>query len=127
MTYREIAIVVLATIGVVFSFISAIGIVRLPDVYARMHAAGKASTLGVMCILLSAGIFFPDQTVIVVILIRSSSSPGRSPRRPWRAQRIGPTRIASSFSTTMIWPSMNRNGPCPRLTKPTIRRACLIV
>ncbi len=42
---------------------------RLPDVYARMHAAGKASTLGVMCILLSAGIFFPDQLGIVLILI----------------------------------------------------------
>jgi multicomponent Na+:H+ antiporter subunit G len=69
MTYREIAIVILASIGVLFSFISAIGIVRLPDVYARMHAAGKASTLGVMCILLSAAIVFPDQLVIVVILI----------------------------------------------------------
>ena len=69
MTYREIAVIVLATIGVVFSFISAIGIVRLPDVYARMHAAGKASTLGVTCILLSAAVFYPDQTVIVAILI----------------------------------------------------------
>lgn len=69
MTYREIAVIILATIGVAFSFISAIGIVRLPDVYARMHAAGKASTLGVTCILLSAAIFFPDQTVIVLILI----------------------------------------------------------
>lgn len=69
MTYREIAILTLAAIGVVFSTISAIGIVRLPDVYARMHAAGKESTLGVTCILLSAGVFFPDQLVIVLILI----------------------------------------------------------
>ena len=69
MTYREIAIIILASIGVGFSLISAIGIVRLPDVYARMHAAGKASTLGVTCILLSAGVFFPDQLVIILILI----------------------------------------------------------
>jgi multicomponent Na+:H+ antiporter subunit G len=69
MTYQEIAILILASIGVLFSFISAIGIVRLPDVYARMHALGKALTLGVMCILLSAGIVFPDQLVILVILI----------------------------------------------------------
>lgn len=69
MTYRELAIVVLAAIGVIFSLISAIGIVRLPDVYARMHPAGKASTLGVTCILLSAGLFFPDQFGIILILI----------------------------------------------------------
>jgi multicomponent Na+:H+ antiporter subunit G len=69
MTYREIAIIVLASIGVTFTFISAIGIVRLPDVYARMHAAGKASTLGVTCILLSAAVVFPGQLMIVVILI----------------------------------------------------------
>jgi len=69
MTYREIAILVLASIGVVFTFISAIGIVRLPDVYARMHAAGKASTLGVTCILLSAAVVFPGQLMILVILI----------------------------------------------------------
>jgi multicomponent Na+:H+ antiporter subunit G len=69
MTTSEILIVIFAAIGVVFSFISAIGTVRLPDVYARMHAAGKASTLGVTGILLSAAIMFPDQLVIVLILI----------------------------------------------------------
>ncbi len=69
MTYREIAIVILASIGVIFSLISAIGIVRLPDVYARMHAAAKASTLGVITILLSAAIFFPDQIVIIALII----------------------------------------------------------
>ena len=69
MSYREIAIVVLASIGVLFSLISSIGIVRLPDVFSRMHAAGKASTLGVITILLAAGIFFPSQIVMVVVII----------------------------------------------------------
>jgi multicomponent Na+:H+ antiporter subunit G len=58
MTLLEIAIVILASIGVLFTLISAIGIVRLPDVYARMHAAGKASTLGVSCLLLCAGLYY---------------------------------------------------------------------
>lgn len=48
----------LATVGVVFMLISALGILRLPDVFTRMHAAGKAATLGVSCLLLAAGIFF---------------------------------------------------------------------
>ena len=69
MTVREIVIVVLASIGVIFSLISAIGIVRLPDVYARMHAAGKTSTMGVVTILLAAAVFFPDQIVIIAVVI----------------------------------------------------------
>ncbi len=48
----------LATVGVVFMLISALGILRLPDVFTRMHAAGKAATLGVSCLLLAAGVFF---------------------------------------------------------------------
>ncbi|MBI3957804.1 MAG: monovalent cation/H(+) antiporter subunit G [Chloroflexi bacterium] len=53
-------ILTLATVGVVFMLISALGILRLPDVFTRMHAAGKAATLGVSCLLLAAGIFFGD-------------------------------------------------------------------
>lgn len=37
----------LATVGVVFMLISSLGILRLPDVFTRMHANGKTSTLGV--------------------------------------------------------------------------------
>ena len=69
MTLRETTVITVAAIGVLFTLISAIGIVRLPDVYARMHSAGKASTLGVSMLLLSAGIYFPDNLLLMVILI----------------------------------------------------------
>ena len=58
MSFFEMSILTLASIGVIFMLISAIGVLRLPDVYARMHAAGKAGTLGVAGLLLAAGIFF---------------------------------------------------------------------
>lgn len=45
-------------IGAIFSFISAIGLIRLPDVYTRAHASSKSSTLGVMFVLLGAFMFF---------------------------------------------------------------------
>lgn len=51
-------ILILASIGVIFMLISALGILRLPDVFTRMHAAGKAATLGVSCLLLAAGVYF---------------------------------------------------------------------
>lgn len=44
--------------GSVFMLISALGIVRLPDLYTRMHAATKASSLGIMLILASLCIYF---------------------------------------------------------------------
>lgn len=37
---------VLMLVGAVFAFLAAVGILRLPDVYTRMHAASKAGTLG---------------------------------------------------------------------------------
>ena len=72
MTPSEILLLVIASIGVFFMFVSAIGIVRLPDVYARMHAAAKASTLGVSCLLLVAGLEFGEgelfRMVILIVL-----------------------------------------------------------
>lgn len=38
---------VLAVIGASFVLLAGIGALRFPDVYARMHAATKASTLGI--------------------------------------------------------------------------------
>ncbi|WP_078431261.1 monovalent cation/H(+) antiporter subunit G [Metabacillus halosaccharovorans] len=38
--------------GAILSLIAAIGVIRLPDVYTRNHAASKSATLGVISILL---------------------------------------------------------------------------
>jgi len=40
------AIVVLLALGVFFTFVSAMGVLRLPDVYARAHTASQTDTLG---------------------------------------------------------------------------------
>ena len=44
--------------GAVVSVISALGMIRLPDVYTRSHAATKSATLSVLCCLLGAFIYF---------------------------------------------------------------------
>ncbi|WP_341419731.1 Na+/H+ antiporter subunit G [Paenibacillus filicis] len=54
----EIIGAVLILIGAIFSLISAIGNVRLPDVYTRSHAASKSSTLGVLCALVGTLLYF---------------------------------------------------------------------
>jgi multicomponent Na+:H+ antiporter subunit G len=45
-TPLEIAVVALLAGGVFFGLVAAVGIVRLPDLYTRTHAASKTDTLG---------------------------------------------------------------------------------
>jgi len=47
----------LLLIGTFFIISSSIGIIRFPDVYTRLHAATKASTLGIANLLLGAFIY----------------------------------------------------------------------
>jgi multicomponent Na+:H+ antiporter subunit G len=61
----EIAVLV----GSVFVLIAAIGIVRFDDVLARMHALAKASTLGVLLVLLGAAITLHDANDITSLIL----------------------------------------------------------
>lgn len=47
-------------IGAFFALAAAIGIVRLPDLYTRMHAASKAGTLGSGLLLLALAVDADD-------------------------------------------------------------------
>jgi multicomponent Na+:H+ antiporter subunit G len=51
---------VLALVGasVFFSFVAVVGFVRLPDVFARAHAASKSETLGALFGLVAAAVAF---------------------------------------------------------------------
>ncbi|MFD1708667.1 monovalent cation/H(+) antiporter subunit G [Siminovitchia sediminis] len=54
----EIIIVIFILVGVFFSLVASIGVIRLPDVYTRNHAASKSTTLGVMSTLTGTLLFF---------------------------------------------------------------------
>ncbi|PLS15678.1 Na+/H+ antiporter subunit G [Bacillus sp. M6-12] len=49
---------ILILFGAFLSLVTAFGLIRLPDVYTRNHAASKSATLGVMSILLGAFLYF---------------------------------------------------------------------
>ncbi|RDU38725.1 Na+/H+ antiporter subunit G [Neobacillus piezotolerans] len=44
--------------GTLASLLSSFGLIRLPDVYTRSHAASKSSTLGVLFTLVGTFVFF---------------------------------------------------------------------
>jgi len=56
---------VMLLVGAAFVLVSAIGVVRFPDVYMRMHAATKAGTLGAGLMLGAASVVFGDLGVTV--------------------------------------------------------------
>jgi hypothetical protein len=47
---------ILISLGMFFLTVSALGLVRLPDLYTRAHAVAKSETLGLM--LVFVGLFF---------------------------------------------------------------------
>jgi len=55
---REVTIVALVVVGCVFLTIGTIGLLRLPNVYNRMHATSKPTTLGTASIFLAGFVHF---------------------------------------------------------------------
>lgn len=51
-------IVLFISIGVIFTVVAVIGVLRLPDVYTRSHAATKSVTFGVLCTLTGVFLYF---------------------------------------------------------------------
>ena len=58
--------------GVIFLFLGALGILRLPDVYNRLQAGTKCTTLGAFCTVVGVGIAEPGwifKALIVAVFI----------------------------------------------------------
>ena len=52
-----IVIILLALTGLVFFYATTVGILRFPDFYSRMHAAGKGDTLSSLLMLLPLALY----------------------------------------------------------------------
>lgn len=59
----------LALIGAGFVLLSAIGVVRFSEVLARLHALAKASTLGVLLVLIGAAVNLRDVNDVTSIAL----------------------------------------------------------
>jgi len=57
---RDTLTAILWLAGSAFALLAAIGVLRMPDVFTRMQASTKASTLGVGCLLMGAALQMGD-------------------------------------------------------------------
>lgn len=54
--------------GVAFSVVGVLGLVRMPDLYCRLHASGKVSTVGLCGLLLGAALIMPSALLKLLAL-----------------------------------------------------------
>jgi len=101
MSALNIVAIVLIAGGVFFLTVSALGLLRLPDFYARTHAVGKSETLGSILILVGLAVYngwelstFKILFVMVFVLIANptaahaiSRAALRSGLAPWTRRR----------------------------------------
>jgi len=65
---RDIAAWVLALGGCFFLIVGAVGLIRLPDVYARIHSAGIIDTVGAVFVLVALA-FYGGFTLVTLKLL----------------------------------------------------------
>ncbi len=65
--------------GVLFSIVGGIGLIRLPDLYSRMHAAGIVDTIGIALIsiglIIQAGASIVTVKLIIIVVFVFITSP----------------------------------------------------
>ena len=66
---RDVASAALMLTGVALAVVAALGLVRFPDVFSRMHAATKPATLGLLLTTLGASLRMTDGSDAVKLLL----------------------------------------------------------
>ena len=56
-------------LGTLLALLSAVGVVRMPDVYIRLQVASKASSLGIALLMLGVAAHFDDVSVTIRALL----------------------------------------------------------
>ena len=92
-TLQFTVVALLIVVGSAFLTVGTVGILRLPDVYNRMHASSKATTLGAASIFLAATVYFGPSgrglTSLVGILFLFLTAPTGAHMISRSAQKMG--------------------------------------
>jgi multicomponent Na+:H+ antiporter subunit G len=76
---QSILVVMFVLAGIFFMLIGSIGILRLPDFYARTHSISKSDTLGIILVILGLviheGIGFTSAKLVLVVLFIALANP----------------------------------------------------
>jgi multicomponent Na+:H+ antiporter subunit G len=90
---QEIISIALMVGGVFFMLVGSLGLIRLPDFYTRVHAAGKVDTLGVLMFVAGmavfAGLSLESAKLLLIFVFVALTSPVASHALARRALLFG--------------------------------------
>jgi multicomponent Na+:H+ antiporter subunit G len=96
MTPLELVATAFVVVGAFFGLVATVGIVRLPDLYSRLHAASKSDTLGSVLSLLGLAVVLGVTTesmklvFLLVFLFVTSPTAAHAIARAAKEQGIDP-------------------------------------
>jgi len=107
-------------IGALFSLLGALGILRMPDIYNRLQAGTKATTLGAFSLILGVGLANPSflgKGILLIVFIVltnpiSSSIIARSGRRSGVPMAEG--AVVDEYATVL---DLRKNSSAESFTK----------
>lgn len=74
-TILQLIALIAVIAGTFFSIVGVLGLIRLPDVYTRLHATGKVGVFGVVFLLVAAAIWTPlgwGKALLLIVLLMIS-------------------------------------------------------
>ncbi|MFB6069887.1 MAG: monovalent cation/H(+) antiporter subunit G [Halanaeroarchaeum sp.] len=103
-TLQNVVVIALLLVGTFFLTVGTIGLLRLPDVYNRMHATTKATTLGAASIFLAGAVSFGPGgrglTSLIGIVFLFLTAPTGAHMISRSAQKMGVEFFGEAF-----WPA----------------------
>jgi multicomponent Na+:H+ antiporter subunit G len=81
MNIVEIIGIVFMTIGAIFFCLGGLGLLRMPDIFNRIQAGTKATTLGAFSLLIGVGFYEPTwfpKIILLIVLIAITNPIGSS-------------------------------------------------
>ena len=82
MEFQYVLSGILISLGAFFLLIGSVGLIRLPDFFARTHATGKADTLGIMLVIsglliyeLTKGMVINSAKLLIIIAFVGLTNP----------------------------------------------------
>jgi len=74
-TFLQLIALLAVIAGTFFSIVGVLGLIRMPDVYTRLHATGKVGVFGVVFLLVAAAIWTPlgwGKAILLIVLLMIS-------------------------------------------------------
>lgn len=107
---RGAVVAAFVLIGAFFLVVGTIGLLRLPNVYNRMHATSKATTLGAASIFLAGVVYFGPQGAGLVSLVGIVFLFITAPTGAHVISRAA-GKMGIDFETGVVWPTGEALGP----------------